>query len=91
MQLPLFLHNKNGSSYLEKTKFLLPDPFIMNKWQESINEIKQASQQYQWENKISKLYFRGIPSAPHFFDMQINEKTDMNKYFHRGAFVLMSF
>ena len=27
-ELPIFMFNKNGSAYLEQTKFLLPDSYV---------------------------------------------------------------
>lgn len=90
-ELPLFMMNKNCSSPLEQTKFLLPDPFIIN-GKQTIEEIKEENMKSKWEDKISKAFFRGISSGPYFFDItSFDASTNFNRYFHRAGFVILSF
>ena len=63
---PAFVNSKDCDSEIEKNKFLLPDPFILDniKWSELIRKIKAASITYPWEQKNSEqIFWRGATTG----------------------------
>ena len=58
--IPGFMMSKNLSSSLEQNKLLIPDAFIVEKhWELLIDKINKARNQYIWETKINKIFWRG--------------------------------
>lgn len=59
---PHFLMSKRDSLY-ERNKFLLPDFYIIDSWQELIAKLDKASQKYDWDNKVEKIFWRGLTTG----------------------------
>lgn len=55
-----------------------------------MDSIKNISKKYEWKDKDERMIFRGLASGPHYHDMKLDENYDFFKYFHRGAYVLLS-
>ena len=85
--LPSFMYNKDTEKYLEKSKSLLPDPYIIGhntiriyeNWDNLVKSIKMWSKIININSKYLKAFWRGAPHSPtidgfyHFkFDNQYN-------------------
>lgn len=62
-KVPCLMFSKDLSLEVEKDLPLLPDPYIMAKWKDLISEIEEAGQQYPWEKKLEKVFWRGASSS----------------------------
>ncbi len=59
-RVPSFMMSKNLNHPIEKTRFLLPDAFMIREsWQELIKDIEQANSTYSWHTKEDKIFWRG--------------------------------
>ena len=60
MEAPVFMGSKNINSAEEKDVLLFPDPFIIHEsWKELLSRINLANYKYNWEDKQSKIFWRG--------------------------------
>lgn len=59
-----FMLSKDINSLLEKNKFLLPDSHMVSKnWAPLVKRIKSANDDYSWQNKEEKVFWRGNASG----------------------------
>ncbi len=64
LQIPAFMMSKNTDSLCENNKFLMPDALIASKkWKSIINRVSVAKDNYPWDNKIEKIFWRGASTG----------------------------
>ena len=59
---PHFLMSKRDTIY-ERNKFLFPDFYIIDSWEDLINKIKKASINHHWESKEERVFWRGLTTG----------------------------
>lgn len=63
-KVPSFMMSKNLSHPVEKTRFLLPDAFMIKEhWQKLIKDIESANSIHKWEQKENKVFWRGATTG----------------------------
>lgn len=57
---PAFIGSKDEASKYEKNLLILPDPFIVQpEWSNLLAKIDEAKKQYNWEDKLDLVFWRG--------------------------------
>lgn len=70
--VPAFMFNRDTNKRFEKKKFMLPDPYIFHpealaiseSWGDAIDMIITKSEEINFNDKISKIFWLGAPHAP---------------------------
>ncbi|MEK6733898.1 MAG: glycosyl transferase family 90 [Pseudomonadota bacterium] len=68
MNIPAFMMFQDKTSIYETDKLLFPDAFFIkenweSKWRNILNRIKKANTQHPWEQKIEKIFWRGMTTG----------------------------
>ena len=64
LNIPTFKVSINTGSSTESNLFLLPDFYMIDKmWNKTVNSILHANNKYSWENKESKIFWRGASTG----------------------------
>lgn len=68
MGIPAFMMFQDKKSSYETDKLLFPDAFFIKEnknsnWTRLLTQLDQAAQNYPWDNKINKIFWRGVTTG----------------------------
>lgn len=77
------------ASDLERNKFVVPDSYMLyTNWEGTLKETNRGSEKYPWDQKVSKIFWRGGDSGSSYDEVDV--WSDLPKYYPRIELIRLS-